>query len=235
MSVTNKRNPILNTYKLNNEALTCENMIKYLGVTIDNKLTFGQHIQEKCKNATTILNILRRNLYFAPRTVKSKAYKSCVLPILEYASSCWSPSSQKLSNTLEMVQHNAAKFIANTYNKKGDFKQFSISKILRNLNLDTLEERRTQAKLIMAYKIINEHVILDPITLPKSNSQRPLRQCNVPKVGFENQLSEPEPGLQVVNNTFFYSVPKLWNDNVTPIQANAPSVEAFKGHFNKNH
>ena len=69
--------------------------------------------------------------------------------------------------------------------------------------------------------------------LPKANSQRPLRQCNVPKVGFENQLSEPEPGKQNVSHTFFYSVPKFWNDNVTPKQAEAPSVDSFKEHFNK--
>ena len=39
---------------------------------IDNKLTFKQHIEQKCHSATTILNMLRRNLYFAPISVKTK-------------------------------------------------------------------------------------------------------------------------------------------------------------------
>ena len=78
--------------------------------------------------------MLRRNLHFAPKSVKNKAFVSCVLPIVEYASTCWSPNSQKMTNLLEMVQHNGAKFVTNKYPQKGNFNDFSISKILENLN-----------------------------------------------------------------------------------------------------
>ena len=46
--------------------------------------------------------------------VKIKAYQSCVLPILEYASSSWQPTSDK--------SNNAARLISNAYSKKGEFK-----------------------------------------------------------------------------------------------------------------
>ena len=85
MTVTNKRKPLKTQYYLGNERMTLKDSVKYLGITIDKKLTFAQHIKEKCKNATNVLNMLRRNLYFAPKRVKIKAYNSCVLPILEYA------------------------------------------------------------------------------------------------------------------------------------------------------
>ena len=132
-----------------------------------------------------------------------------------------------------MVQHNAAKFIANIYHKKGtDYKPFSISKLLRDLELDTLEERRAKARLTMAYKIINGFVILDQEMLPKLN-QRLFRNCNAPNVGMKNQLFEPQPRLLVSGKTYFYDVPKLWNSLVSPTQANASSVEAFQQHFKK--
>ena len=35
----------------------------------------------------------------------------------------------------------------------------------------------------------------------------------------------------LIRNTFFFSAPTLWNNLVSPEQANAPSVEAFKRHF----
>ena len=95
MTVTNKRKFIIYNYNINNVALKQKKVIKYLGVNIDNKLTFSQDVQEKCKRATTVLNMLRRNLYFAPKSVKSKAYQATVLPILEYASNCWAPTLQK--------------------------------------------------------------------------------------------------------------------------------------------
>ena len=85
----------------------------------------------------------------------------------------------------------------------------------------------------MAYKILNGHVILDSQMLPKSKFHQPQRSCNEMKVGLENQLYEPEPKLDVTSHTFFYATPKLWNNNVTPEQTNAPSVDSFKGHFRK--
>ena len=208
-------------------------MIKYLGILIDNKLTFREHTKEKSKKATTVLNMIKRNLYFAPKLVKSKAFTACVLPIMEYGSTCWTPTNKKLQNQLERVNNNAAKFVTNTYPKKGHYDQFSMTKIMNNLNWNSIEQRRQQARLTMAYKILNNHVILDAELLPKFTSQRPLRNCNSVKVGVQNQLREQETRLDITANTFFYATPKLWNKYVTPAQANAPSIDAFRGHFKK--
>ena len=152
---------------------------------------------------------------------------------MEYGSNCWSPTSKKLNTELEMVHHNAAKFVSNKYPRKKDNFEFSITNILQNLNWETLEERRNQARITMAYKILNDKLILEPNMLPKTHFQRPMRQCNGVNVGQANQLVEPKARLDVTASTFFYETPKLWNELVTPKQANAPSVEAFKRHFKK--
>ena len=104
---------------------------------------------------------------------------------------------------------------------------------MHKLNWESLEERRKQARLSMAYKILKGHVILEPILLPKMQFKRPLRGCNQVNVGSTNQLVEPEHRLAITGKTFFYDTPKLWNCSVSPSQANAPSVEAFKGHFKR--
>ena len=80
----------------------------------------------------------------------------------------------------------------------------------------------------MAYKILNAHVILEPEMLPKYYTQRPVRECNSVKVGPKNQLFEPQPRLDTSGSTFFFQTPKLWNNNLSPSQANAPSINAFK-------
>ena len=231
MTVTNKRNPISNQYFLDGIALSKKQVIKYLGILIDHKLTFSEHIKDKSKKATTILNMLRRNLYYAPKPVKTKAYTACVLPIMEYASNCWSPTNNKLQNELERVNRNAAKFVTNTYPKKGQFEDFSINKLMSNLNWSSLEQRRQQARMTMAYKILNDHVIIDAEMLPKFYSERPSRKCNSVNVGPKHQLLEQKSRLDVTEKTFFYETPKLWNRLVTPLQANAPSIDAFKKHF----
>ena len=56
MTVSNKLKPLATTYYISNmlpvQCLVKKTTIKYLGVTIDHKLTFKKHIQEKCNNAT---------------------------------------------------------------------------------------------------------------------------------------------------------------------------------------
>ena len=62
MTVTNKRNPLVRNYYLQNEILKKQDKIKYLGIIIDQKLTFKDHIYQKCKSATTVLNMLKPKL-----------------------------------------------------------------------------------------------------------------------------------------------------------------------------
>ena len=234
MTVTNKRKPNFNTYYLSNmlpvQCLTRSDCIKYLGVTIDNKLTFTRHIEAKCTSARKVLNMLRRNLHFAPASVKAKAYMTCVRPIVEYASASWAPSSQKHTRAIEMIQNSAAKFVLNSYPKKNKYDEFSVTRLIEQLGWHSLETRRNQARLIMTYKILNNLVILPPSTLPRAQKHRNPRKCNEVKVGVNNQLLEPH-SLLTNNKTFFYVAPRLWNKTVTEEQAEAPSCEAFKRYF----
>ena len=182
---------------------------------------------------STYLNMIRRNLYFAPISVKNKAYLATVRPIIEYASMCWSPSSAQLIRKLEMVQHSAAKFVMNCYPKKGHYDEFSVSNLIEKLGWVSLEKRREEAQLTMAFKIINNLVIINPNTLPKKTQQRPSRKCNETLVGNKHQLIEPDSRLDVTKNSFFLKVPSLWNKTITSKQAEAPNVESFKHYFRK--
>ena len=58
--------------------------IKYVGVTIDNQLSWNEHIKITSK-ATSVKGFLQRNLSSCPIKVKLNSYKSLVQPILEYA------------------------------------------------------------------------------------------------------------------------------------------------------
>ena len=75
-----------------------------------------------------------------------------VIPILEYASICWSPDCKNLKKKIEIVQNNCAKFVTNSYPKKGKYDQFSVSKILDSIGWVSLESRRNQARLIWLIK-----------------------------------------------------------------------------------
>ena len=144
------------------------------------------------------------------------------------------PNCFKLKNQIEIIQNNFAKFVTNSYPKKGNYERFSFTKILDSLGWESLETRRNQARMTMAYKILNNHVILTPDYLPKNRSGRPTRKI----IDQEYLLEEKYSRIYEIQKTFFYSVPKLWNNTVSAKQAKAPNVDNFKKYFlikNKGH
>ena len=60
---------------------------KYIGVVLDNRLSFNKHTDEiSKKKATNLLNLCIRNLHMCHENIKETAYKAIIRPHLEYAS-----------------------------------------------------------------------------------------------------------------------------------------------------
>ena len=69
---------------------------------------------------------------------------------LEYASIIW---LQKDVDSLERVQRKATRWVTSTYDRKS-----SVSRLMRELQLETLQERRRIQRLTFLYKILNGQV-----------------------------------------------------------------------------
>lgn len=85
--------------------------------------------------------------------LREKAYKATVRPQLEYAAPVWDPHTQDDISKIEMVQRRAARWVL------GDYSPYSsVSYMLEKLGWRTLEQRRTDARLVLLYKIIYGYV-----------------------------------------------------------------------------
>ena len=63
----------------------------YLGVGIDNTISWSSHIQMISNRSTKVLNFIKRNLNSCPLDTKKMAYLTLVRPIMEYAAPIWDP------------------------------------------------------------------------------------------------------------------------------------------------
>ena len=151
MRLVRKRNVIVFNYTLDGTNLELLSSIKYLGITITNDLNWNKHIQDICNKACKTLGLLRRNLHFCTQDVKLVAYKALVRPVLEYASTAWDPHQSILEDKLEKVQKQAARFISSNY----IYEPGIMTKLLHDLNLPPLSERRRQKRLILFFKGLN--------------------------------------------------------------------------------
>ena len=109
---TRSRDNVVNyTYTMMGQPITSVTQHKYLGVELDSKLTWNEHISTITGKANSSFGFLRRNLYNCLEQIKTHAYYSLVRPHLEYACSVWDPHKQKNIQSIEKVQRRAVRFV----------------------------------------------------------------------------------------------------------------------------
>ena len=148
LRITNKTKKIAGNYFIHNTLVQETESAKYLGIVIDNKLSWKHHYDYLNKKANNTLAFLRRHIHDCPTHIKNECYKTIVRPTLEYGSAIWDPHHQKDKDRLEKIQKRAARFSTKNFNmEKGNTKLN-----MKKLNLKPLEERRAANRLTLFFK-----------------------------------------------------------------------------------
>ena len=96
---------------LNDVAIQKVENHKHLGVTINQKLHWYDHIQDIKTKAYNRLNIMRKLKFKLKRKVLNYIYLTFIRPILEYADTVWQNIPDYLQVELEQIQLEAARII----------------------------------------------------------------------------------------------------------------------------
>ena len=133
-----------------------------------------------------------------PPSVKERCYTALVRPLVEYASTVWSPHTAANINKIEQVQRCAARFVNNDFRR-----QSSVTEILQQLKWDFLQERRARSQLVMLYKIQHQLVAIPAATylVPSTRSTR----------GHDIRYLQPHTRILVYKYSYFPTVIRLWN------------------------
>ena len=198
LHVTLKRNPILSEYSLHGHNLNTVSKAKYLGVLLDSRLSFNQHINSTCQKANFVLSFLRRNLKRCHKKVKIDSYNLFVKPILNYAATVWSPYTQCYKNKLESIQRRAARFVMSDYHRTS-----SVSAMINSLNWQSISRQHEELCLIMFFKIVNKLVELP----------MPEYIISAPRLTRGNNMKFVQPSINVnpYKYSFFPRSISIWN------------------------
>ena len=101
---------------------------KYLGVLLDECLSFNDHINYVMSKVASGLGLLSRLRGCLTTEEANKIYLSTVLPILSYCDTCFCPLRSTNRKTLERLQRRAARIV---YGFKPDITTESILENLR--------------------------------------------------------------------------------------------------------
>ena len=201
---TRRKTTIDFSYKLSGHTLQGSNNHKYLGITLSSDLKWNTQVDKAVSKANGMIGFLRRNLGAAPQKLKVQAYKSLVLPHIEYCSTVWDPHTKNNIQKLEAVQRRAARFILNDYNRES-----SVTAMLKSLDFPQLQDRRRANRLVMMHKIIHNNVDL-PLEGHLCFNKR---DQNATSTRNHNplSLSVPFSRTNCFQKTFFPNTARDWN------------------------
>ena len=153
-----KKLEVRNYYNIDETRLRTVEEEKDLGIIIDDKLSFEDHISQIVKKANSLVGITRRTFDYIDKNVFKAIFTSIIRPILEYAAPVWNPKKKFLIDIIENVQRRATRLIngltEKNYNERLSF-----------LKLPSLQYRRYRGDMIEMYKmthgIYDEDVLTD--------------------------------------------------------------------------
>ena len=115
LCVSTTKDPPQRKYSFSNTELEQVESVAYLGITLNNKMKFSEHVSNTASKASKLLGMARRNFWNCPKHVRETVYKTMVRPKLEYACEAWDPHYKKDIKTLEKVQRKGARFCLQNY------------------------------------------------------------------------------------------------------------------------
>jgi hypothetical protein len=181
-------------YSVDNVHLSVVSKIKDLGVLIDNKLNFNEHVQEKAKSSFRILGYINRSVINKSKAIVLPLYNSLVRPHVEYAARLWNPCTKTNIKFLERIQRRATKMIK-------ECKGLNYNDRLRSLNLFSLAGRRRRGDLIQTFKLLKNHGSFHENILLSFANNRQTRKHNLAlkKWKFRTEVGRREFSNRVVN------------------------------------
>ena len=183
---------------INNEVIECSKSVKLLGVTIDNKLDFNEHVSKLCKKVSAKLHALARVSNFMNQDKLRLLMKAFIESQFCYCPLVWMFHSRTLNNRINRLHERSLRLVYKDY-------KLTFDELLCKDNSFSIHHRNLQKLATEMYKAYNN---LSP-TLVKSIF--PLRE-----IPYNLRNSNPFRSTNVHSvfngtETISFRGPKIWS------------------------
>jgi ferritin-like metal-binding protein YciE len=103
----------LNEIQIGKKTIIRTDSCKYLGVILDDKLSFDGHIMQLCKDLTKVIYSFRVIKDWVPHCEKLKLYYAYFHSKVQYGIEVYGTAAKKLINKIDILQHKAIKALYN--------------------------------------------------------------------------------------------------------------------------
>ena len=193
--------PLINL-SYNNSLISCYNSYKYLGITIDSKLSFKTHIEKITSKISRSVGILNKLRYVFPASSLVDLYFALVHSHFLFGLTTWGSTFPSHLDKLQKFQNKAVRIITNSEIRTPITPKFHKLGILKICDLYTYE----------IAKIMHHH---STQTLPSSLSSLFTKISNIhrryTRSVAHNDLYLPKFSNNRYQNSIRYKGVKIWN------------------------
>ena len=210
---------IKTSLKIKENEIKSADSVELLGVKIDNKLNFDNHISKLCNKSSGLLNNLFRLKKFITGEAKKLAVNSFVISNFNYCPLVWHFSSYKSVNMIESIQKRALRFLSNDPSS-------NYQTLLENSDLCPLKVNRLRSLCLEIFKTlngINPGYMKDIFKMPNTRRSERLK-FNLESNTY-NQVTFGKNSLATLG-------PILWNSLPNQIKA-LNNINTFKKYIKK--
>ena len=202
---------------IGNSSIQRTNVKKFLGIYIDDKLRFGEHIHNICVKMRRSVGVMRRLSIFVPRSVLKQLFYSFIYSRFTYGIVCYGSAYQNQIQRLKNVINRALKLVFNQTALTFD--------LLRRENVLDFDMAYRYFCTIKMYKILclNNHESL----AAKIHSFQ-THHTHETRAVVNQELNLPYYNRTKCKNSFIYRGIKFWNNTPLEIRNIPYNLNAFK-------
>ena len=220
MVFNNSRHHVFNI-SINGQKLDPSKSVKFLGVIIDNKLTWQEHINNISSKIARGIGVIGRLRHLLPKRILRTIYLTLVYPHLMYCSTVWSCTKTSYLHNLVLLQKRVVRYISLSGPRD------HTSELYKSLNLLKLFDMINLNIASFTYRFMHN-------LLPKSFSEFFTKNSLV-----HNYFTRQSHLLHSIATrtsssqlTLSYKAIKLWN-SLPDSLINRPSINSFRRGFSQ--
>ena len=195
------------------------NHTKFLGITIDSKLSFKEHVNVICKKLSKSVGVLYKLNSFLPNNILKTLYNSLILPYISYGVESWYGAPQFVADRVRVLQKKAVRAVyCLPYNSHTE-QYFLEGKILKLCDL----HRLSLLSLVYIY-LDTEGLMADRFNARSEIHDHVTRN--------RNMLTIPQYRKSTTQSCFLFRSIKVWNAFPTDL-LQCSSKKVLKSHLKK--
>ena len=193
------------------------NSVKYLGIHLDDNLSWKHHIDELCAKLSPKLGTLSRLSHILPSHLLNIIYNTTIQPHIDYGLPLWGHTYPTYIAKIQHYQNRAARLVAKKYSF--DIPSYAIVKSLKWLNVS---QRTRYLTCVFMHKIYYGQCPNYLLHMAITRSDFTTRQTRA-----SADLVVPLPRTETLKRSLTYQGPLLWNGLPLSIRNN-DDIQSFK-------